>query len=119
MTSMQALSQPALAAEPWRRRLVRTLLYGRNVDRGAKAKARVGLAIVAFAAVFAVIAGRLVMFAVAPESRVGLAAIPMMTCAPSFASRYGSGRCQRSSQIRTPILPKAVSNAAARFPALK
>ena len=30
-------------AEPWRQRLIRTLLYGRNVDRSAKARARVGL----------------------------------------------------------------------------
>ena len=46
----------------------RTLLYGRNVDRTAKARARVGLAILAFAAVYRVIAVRLVMFAVVPES---------------------------------------------------
>ena len=31
--------------EPWSRRLVRTLLYGRNVDRAAKTRARIGLAI--------------------------------------------------------------------------
>ena len=28
--------------EPWRQRLIRSLLYGRNVDRAAKARARVG-----------------------------------------------------------------------------
>ena len=39
------------SAEPWRRRLIRSLLYGRNVDRAAKARARVGFAIVAFAAI--------------------------------------------------------------------
>src|ERR1700754_5015647 len=50
-------------AEPWRRRLIRSLLYGRNVDRAAKARARVGFAIVAFAAIYAVIGGRLVMYA--------------------------------------------------------
>src|ERR1700761_4680497 len=44
-------------AEPWRRRLIRSLLYGRNVDRAAKARARVGLAILAFAAIYAVIGG--------------------------------------------------------------
>src|SRR5437870_10511748 len=54
--------------EPWRQRLVRSLLYGRNVDRSAKARARVGLAILAFAAVYAVIGGRLVMFAVGADS---------------------------------------------------
>ncbi len=51
--------------EPWRRRLVRTLLYGRNVDRTAKARARIGLAILVFAIGYAVIAARLVMFATA------------------------------------------------------
>jgi len=56
------------AAEPWRQRLIRSLLYGRNVDRAAKARARVGLAILLFAAVYAVLAGRLVMFAVGADS---------------------------------------------------
>jgi cell division protein FtsI (penicillin-binding protein 3) len=50
-------------AEPWRQRLIRSLLYGRNVDRAAKARARVGFAILAFVAVYAVIGGRLVMIA--------------------------------------------------------
>jgi cell division protein FtsI (penicillin-binding protein 3) len=49
--------------EPWRQRLIRSLLYGRNVDRSAKARARVGLAILAFATIYAVIGGRLVMIA--------------------------------------------------------
>ena len=35
--------------EPWHRRLVRTLLYGQGVDRAAKSKARLGLAILLFA----------------------------------------------------------------------
>jgi cell division protein FtsI (penicillin-binding protein 3) len=48
--------------------LIRNLLYGRNVDRAAKARARVGLAILVFAAVYAVIAGRLIMFAVGADS---------------------------------------------------
>src|ERR1700742_1406073 len=55
-------------AESWRQRFMRSLLYGRNVDRNAKARARVGLAIIAFAAVYAVIGGRLVMFAVRADS---------------------------------------------------
>ena len=46
-------------AEPWRQRLIRSLLYGRNVDRAEKARARVGLAILLFAAIYAVLAGRL------------------------------------------------------------
>ncbi|SDN61529.1 penicillin-binding protein 2 [Afipia sp. GAS231] len=55
-------------AEPWRQRLIRSLLYGRNVDRAAKARARVGLAILAFACVYAILAGRLVMFAVGADN---------------------------------------------------
>ena len=61
-------SAQAAPALPWRQRLVRTLLYGRNVDRAAKARARVGLAILAFAAVYGVIAARLITFGVAPET---------------------------------------------------
>ena len=49
------------SGDKWRERLLYRLLYGRGTDRGAKAKARVALAIAAFAAVYAVIAGRLVM----------------------------------------------------------
>ena len=65
----RALDQPTeKPAEPWRQRLIRSLLYGRNVDRAAKARARVGFAILAFAAVYAVLAGRLVMFAVGADS---------------------------------------------------
>jgi cell division protein FtsI (penicillin-binding protein 3) len=45
-------------AEPWRRRLLRSLLYGSNIDRAAKARARVGLAILVFAAVYCVISAR-------------------------------------------------------------
>ncbi len=52
----------------WHQRLVRSLLYGRNVDRASKARARVGFAILAFTMVYGVIAGRLVMFAAGGES---------------------------------------------------
>jgi len=59
---------PKRSAEPLYQRLVRSLLYGRNVDRSAKARARVGLAILAFAAIYTVIGGRLVMFAVGADN---------------------------------------------------
>ena len=48
----------------WQRTLG-ALLYGRNVDRDVKAKARLGLAILAFAGIYGVIALRLVLFAAA------------------------------------------------------
>src|SRR3954452_14546740 len=51
--------------EPWRQRLIRSLLNGRNVDRAAKARARVGLAMLAVGAVYALIGGPLAMFATA------------------------------------------------------
>jgi cell division protein FtsI (penicillin-binding protein 3) len=54
--------------EPWRQRLIRSLLYGRNVDRAAKARARVGLAMLTFAGIYGIIAIRLVMFAVGGDS---------------------------------------------------
>jgi cell division protein FtsI (penicillin-binding protein 3) len=57
--------------EPWRQRMIRSLLYGRNVDRAAKARVRVGLVIIAFAAIYAVIAVRLVMFATVTDGRGG------------------------------------------------
>ena len=76
------------AGQAARGRLLRTLLYGRNVDRTAKARARVGLAILAFAAVYAAIAARLVMFAVAPESH--------------FARRGASQRRGRDRAARHP-----------------
>src|SRR5262249_56053305 len=60
-------SDPESATEPWTRRVIRVLLYGKNVDRAAKSRARVGLAIVGFAAIYAIIAVRLVIFAVTPE----------------------------------------------------
>ena len=59
---------PGKPAEHWRTRLIRSLLYGRNVDRNVKARARVGFAILAFACVYAVIGGRLVMFAIGANS---------------------------------------------------
>jgi cell division protein FtsI (penicillin-binding protein 3) len=69
-----------------------TLLYGRNVDRAAKAKARVGLAILIFSIGYAVIAGRLVMFAAAPDShlaRRGNTADAVATARPDILDRNG------------------------------
>ncbi len=54
--------------EPWRRRFIRKMLYGSNVDRGAKARARIVLAIMAFTVVYAVIGARLVMFGISSNS---------------------------------------------------
>ncbi len=55
---------------PWRRRIAQVLLYGQDVDRARKTKARIGLAVVVFAIVYAVIAVRLVGLAASPESHI-------------------------------------------------
>jgi len=68
MTNVPALSMKRPAGT-WRQRLIRKLLFGTNVDRHAKARARVGFAILGFFLVYAVIGGKLIMYAVAPEAR--------------------------------------------------
>ncbi|MBR0754732.1 penicillin-binding protein 2 [Bradyrhizobium jicamae] len=87
------MSDPASRkVEPWRQRLIRGLLYGRNVDRAAKARARVGLAIVAFAAVYCIIAGRLVMFAIGADSHSARRAASqdaIATARPDIVDRNG------------------------------
>ena len=82
----------ATRTEPWRHRLIRGLLYGRNVDRSTKARARVGLAIIAFTAIYAVIGGRLVMFAVGADSRSARQAAArdaIATARPDIVDRNG------------------------------
>ncbi|HEX2216224.1 MAG TPA: penicillin-binding protein 2 [Xanthobacteraceae bacterium] len=80
------------ARSHWRRRLIQALLYGRDVDRSAKSKARVALAIAAFALVYTVIAVRLVSFALAPDShpaRRGSAQDAVATARPDILDRHG------------------------------
>src|SRR6516162_5841427 len=80
------------STESWRQRFVRSLLYGSNIDRNAKARARVGLAIIAFAAVYAVIGGRLVMFAIGADShsaRRAAAQDAIATARPDIVDRNG------------------------------
>jgi cell division protein FtsI (penicillin-binding protein 3) len=73
-------------------RTLRSLLYGDNVDRTVKAKARLGLAIVAFAAIYSVIALRLVMFAVVSDShgvRRSITQDAVATARPDILDRIG------------------------------
>jgi hypothetical protein len=101
VTSTKAVIAKALGApEPLRRRIIRALLYGRNVDRGAKARARVGLAVAAFAAVYAIIALRLVMFAVAPESHIVRRAGSQDAIAATGKSSPPTCACRRCSASR-------------------
>jgi cell division protein FtsI (penicillin-binding protein 3) len=78
-------------AEPWHRRFMRSLLYGADVDRRAKAGARVGLAIVFFAVIYAVIAGRLVVFGLTadPHARRLHAQDRVATARPDILDRNG------------------------------
>jgi cell division protein FtsI (penicillin-binding protein 3) len=79
-------------AEPWRQRLIRGMLYGRNVDRAVKARARVGFAMLAFAAIFAVIGGRLVMFALGADNHAArrtAAQDAIATARPDIVDRNG------------------------------
>ena len=86
--------QPARAkAEPWRRRFTQSLLYGRNVDRDKKAKARLGLAILAFSLVYLIIAARLLLYGIAPESHVARRAVnsdAVATARPDILDRNGN-----------------------------
>ncbi len=78
-------------AEPLRQRMIRKLLYG-NVDRAAKARARVGLAMLAFSAVFAVIALRLVMYGMMGDThngRRGGSQDAVATARPDILDRNG------------------------------
>ena len=91
---MTAITQTASLqpGEFWRRRLMRALLYGNKADRGAKARARVGLAILAFAVVYSIIAARLVMFAVASDGRTVhrvVASDAIATARPDILDRRG------------------------------
>src|SRR5215208_5781623 len=95
---------PTLLKGPLRRRLGRALLYGDNIDRAAKTRARVGLAILMFSVGYAVIAGRLVMFAAAPDSHLGrraAAADAVATARPDVLDRNGE---ILATDVRTPSL---------------
>jgi cell division protein FtsI (penicillin-binding protein 3) len=81
---------------PWRQwqwqRLIGRALYGTAVDRHAKARARIGLAIIAFAAVYSIIAARLVMFALASNSHAThrvVSSDAIATARPDILDRNG------------------------------
>ena len=98
------VDQPAPAREPRRRRFVASLLYGRNVDRAAKTRARIGLAVLIFALGYAVIATRLAMFAAVPEghgSRRAIGQDAVATARPDILDRTGE---ILATDVRTPSL---------------
>jgi len=90
--------------EPWHQRLVRGLLYGRNVDRAAKARARVGFAMVAFAAIYGVIGFRLVTIAMVGDShnaRRSGTQDAVATARPDIVDRNGE---VLATDVKTPSL---------------
>jgi cell division protein FtsI (penicillin-binding protein 3) len=97
------MSAPKAPASRWQR-IASRLLYGKDVDRAVKAKARLGLAIVAFVGIYSVIAIRLVMFAVVSDHhdghrRVGQDAVA--TARPDILDRNGK---ILATDIKTPSL---------------
>jgi cell division protein FtsI (penicillin-binding protein 3) len=85
-------------------RLIATLLYGRNVDRAEKARRRIGLAIIAFSAVYAIIAVRLVLFAVTSDGQSGRRLVgqdAVATARPMILDRNGE---ILAIDVRTPSL---------------
>src|SRR5438105_1290111 len=84
-------AQTQRPAEPWRQRLIRSLLYGRNVDRAAKARARVGFVIVAFVVIYAVIAGRLALFGLVNIDNQGIAGMEKWLDSNGLADLHRAG----------------------------
>ncbi|WP_420134201.1 peptidoglycan D,D-transpeptidase FtsI family protein [Rhodopseudomonas sp.] len=84
--------------------MIRSLIYGKDVDRDAKARARVGLAMIAFAAVYGIIAFKLSMIAVLGDShgtrRAG-GSDAIATARPDIVDRNGA---ILATDVKTPSL---------------
>ncbi|HEV7982640.1 MAG TPA: penicillin-binding protein 2, partial [Xanthobacteraceae bacterium] len=94
----------ALPVAPWHRRMFQSLLYGRDVDRARKTKARLGLALIGFSAVYAVIALRLVLYAAVPDTRAARHGGPtdaVATARPDLLDRNGE---ILATDLKTPSL---------------
>src|SRR5262249_10752728 len=89
--------RPAPARDPWRRRLVASLLYGRDVDRAAKTRGRIALALCIFALGYAVLAARPVVFPAPPEG-------PGAAAAPAPPDTRDSNGEILATDVRTPSL---------------
>ncbi len=87
-------TQPAAKrVMPWRRRMVQSLLYGGSTDRVQKSKVRVGLAMLAFAGIYSVIAGKLIYLAMAGDTHGGRRAAAqdaIATARPDILDRNGA-----------------------------
>src|SRR5712691_10748135 len=95
---------PAPAPAWWHRRMMQSLLYGRGVDRARKAQARIGLAVLGFALVYAIIAFRLVLYAVMADAhavRRGGSTDAVATARPDIVDRNGE---ILATDLKTPSL---------------
>src|ERR1700735_1116033 len=105
--SATAETMPSASTEPLRRRLLRSLLYGRNSNRAAKARARGGVAVIAFAIVYGLLAlraVRLVMVAPVSDSRVAHRVVSgdaIATARPDILDRNGE---VLATDVRVPSL---------------
>jgi cell division protein FtsI (penicillin-binding protein 3) len=104
----ETFSPPATAIRPreqaWRQWLIRKPVYGKDVDRGAKARARIGLAILAFAVVYGVIAARLVIFAIQADEHTVQRVVSsdaVATARPDILDRNGE---VLATDVRVPSL---------------
>jgi cell division protein FtsI (penicillin-binding protein 3) len=100
---MNASARPKSPEIRWQRWL-HSFLYGGDFDRSVKAKARLGLAIVAFVAIYGVIVLRLVMFATASDghgARRSIGQDAVATARPDILDRNGQ---ILATDVKTPSL---------------
>ncbi len=98
------MNAPRKSPETRWQRWLRSFLYGRDIDRSVKSKARLGLAIVAFAGIYGVIALRLVMFATVSDghgARRSVGQDAVATARPDILDRNGQ---VLATDIKTPSL---------------
>ena len=101
---MTEMHGPSKHVESRWQRIQRSLLYGHAVDRNVKAKARLGLAALAFAGIFSIIALRLVMFATVSEGHGGRRSVvqdAVATARPDILDRNGE---ILATDVKTPSL---------------
>ncbi len=109
---MSAAADPLIAGpigsrpswREWRQWLIGKILYGTAVNRQAKARARIGLAIIAFATVYSIIAARLVMFGLASNSHAShrvVSSDAIATARPDILDRNGA---VLATDVRVPSL---------------
>jgi cell division protein FtsI (penicillin-binding protein 3) len=104
MTPRQGSHSAIAAPAPWHRRAMQSLLYGRDIDRARKIRARLGLALIGFTFVYGIIAIRLVLYAVIPDThavRRGGATDAVATARPDIVDRNGE---ILATDLKTPSL---------------